>query len=66
MKPNIDVDISHFLENMNIQDAADLVFEELLSVASGKKTSSEILSQDYLAFPRWGIWPMVGGEEIWT
>jgi altronate dehydratase len=66
MKPNIDVDISHFLESMNLQEAADLVFEELLNVASGKKTSAEILSQDYLAFPRWGIWPMVGGEDIWT
>ena len=65
MRAHIDVDISSFLNEMDIGNAADLVFKELLKVIEGRRTSSEILGQDYMAFPRWGLWPMVGGDDIW-
>jgi altronate dehydratase len=65
MKAHIDIDISDFMENMDFEKATDLVFEELLRVVGGKRTSSEVLSQDYIAFPRWGLWPMIGGRDVW-
>lgn len=65
MKAHIDSDISVFLEKIDLEKATKLVFKELMSVVEGKRTSSEILSQDYIAFPRWGLWPMIGGKEVW-
>jgi altronate dehydratase len=57
MPEDMDLNMGTILENESIEQAGQRMFDEILEVASGKKTKSELLGYGEDEFTPWAIGP---------
>ena len=58
MADDIDMDCSPILDGMSLEDAGALIYDRILSIASGAPTRSEIIGVGDFEFVPWqlGAW----------
>jgi altronate hydrolase len=59
MKDDMDVDAGVILSGVSIRDVALYIFEEILAVASGKRTKSELQDLGEEEFAPWVVGPVL-------